>query len=285
MTRTYTAVLTAAALVTATACSGTDANLGDGQGAVAAAGGAAGTSGGGDGKDAAAQTGGSGVTGGSGTGGCGPNASCGIDSGLGTGGSGTSADSGLAETGGPLSWRTTCGDPVCRVPPVGEDVDSGIVSCSADQKAGGACTATGTECDPHGNCGEKLRCSDHRLDVNCPRSNRAMKQDVRYLGSEDLDRLADEVSKVRLTTYTYRDPSLGSDEHLGFIIEDNPQSPAVYPNQHHVDLYGYTSMAVAALQVQEKQLRAQEQQTADLRRELSTLRDELRAARDSSCRP
>jgi len=130
-----------------------------------------------------------------------------------------------------------------------------------------------------------MQCADHKLDVMCPRSNRSVKQDIRYLSHEDLERLADEVSKVRLTTYTYRDPSLGTDGHLGFIIEDNPQSPAVYPNQQHVDLYGYTSMAVAALQVQEKQLRAQEAQMAELRKELTSLRTELHTARDSSCRP
>jgi hypothetical protein len=193
-------------------------------------------------------------------------------------------EGGVVEAGGALTWRTTCGDPVCRVPPV-NDVDSGLASCSTDQQAGKSCSTAGETCDPHGTCGEKLTCADHKLDVMCPRSNRSVKQDIRYLGSEDLEQLADEVSKVRLTTYTYSDPSLGTDKHLGFIIEDNPESPAVYPNQHHVDLYGYASMAVAALQVQEKQLRSQEAEMADLRRELSAMRDDLRAAQRSSCRP
>jgi Chaperone of endosialidase len=195
-----------------------------------------------------------------------------------------SVDSGRADASGPLTWRTTCGDPVCRVHDGGE-IDSGIASCATDQQAGNPCTMAGATCDPHGNCGQKMMCADHKLDVMCPISNRSKKQDIRYLSREDLERLADEVSKVRLTTYTYRDPSLGTDEHLGFIIEDNPQSPAVYPNQQHVDLYGYASMAVAALQVQKEQLRTQERQMTDLRRELSILRDQIHATQGASCRP
>jgi hypothetical protein len=133
-------------------------------------------------------------------------------------------------------------------------------------------------------CGAKLQCADHNLTQMCPISMRVAKQDIRYVTNEDLQRLADEVAKIRLTTYTYRDPSLGSDEHLGFIIDDDPASPAVYPNHQKVDLYGYTSMAVATLQVQQQQLKAQQQQMEDLRREVSSLRAEL-GARASVCSP
>ena len=94
----------------------------------------------------------------------------------------------------------------------------------------------------------------------------------------DLQRLASEVEKIQLTTYTYKDPSMGADQHLGFIIEDNPDSPAVYPNHRRVDLYGYASMAVAALQVQSQQLKAQQRHMDELETELSTLRAELRGS-------
>jgi hypothetical protein len=126
-------------------------------------------------------------------------------------------------------------------------------------------------------CGAKLQCADHNLNQMCPISMRGAKQDIRYVTNEDLQRLADEVAKIRLTTYTYKDPSLGGDEHLGFIIDDNPASPAVYPNHQKVDLYGYTSMAVATLQVQQKQLEAQQLQMEELQREISSLRAELGA--------
>ena len=73
--------------------------------------------------------------------------------------------------------------------------------------------------------------------------------------------------RLRLATYHYKpevsDPSRA---HLGFIIEDTPPAtPAVDAQREHVDLYGYMSMLVATLQVQEKEI-------ADLRRELAQAR-------------
>jgi hypothetical protein len=134
-------------------------------------------------------------------------------------------------------------------------------------------------------CGAMLQCSDHSLTNMCPKSQRAAKKDIRYVTSEDLQRLADEVEKIRLTTYTYNDPSLGADQHLGFIIDDNPKSPAVYPNGQRVDLYGYTSMAVATLQVQQQQLKAQQNQLDAITREIAALRADLGANREPVCRP
>ena len=63
---------------------------------------------------------------------------------------------------------------------------------------------------------------------------------------------------VRLATYRYKPGVTGEDaQHLGFIIEDMPQgSPAVLASRDRVDLYGYVSMAVAALKVQERELDA-----------------------------
>jgi hypothetical protein len=67
---------------------------------------------------------------------------------------------------------------------------------------------------------------------------------------------------MKLATYNYKakvaDPHL---KHLGFIIEDQPESVAVDQTHHRVDLYGYVSMMVAAMQVQEKEI-------AELRQEL-----------------
>ena len=72
--------------------------------------------------------------------------------------------------------------------------------------------------------------------------------------------------QVRLATYNYKgqfgDPDV---KHLGFIIEDNPQSFAVDRGNDRVDLYGYLSMVVAAMQVQEKEI-------AELRRQLDDAR-------------
>ncbi|MGH7896283.1 MAG: hypothetical protein ACREQL_16575, partial [Candidatus Binatia bacterium] len=59
---------------------------------------------------------------------------------------------------------------------------------------------------------------------------------------------------------------------LGFIIDDVGTSPAVAADGGHVDLYGYTSMAVAAIQAQQKRIEALEREVAALRRALASRR-------------
>jgi hypothetical protein len=98
-------------------------------------------------------------------------------------------------------------------------------------------------------------------------SSRAFKDGIRYVDGPGLEQLHDETLRLRLATYRYKptvaDPSRA---HLGFIIEDTPPtSPAVVSDRDHVDLYGYMSMLVATMQVQEKEI-------ADLRRELAAAR-------------
>jgi hypothetical protein len=65
--------------------------------------------------------------------------------------------------------------------------------------------------------------------------------------------LRDALLSVKLASFKYKlgDPS----GHLGFIIEDMPDgSPAVLGSRQRVDLYGYLSMAVAAIQQQQRQI-------------------------------
>lgn len=54
-------------------------------------------------------------------------------------------------------------------------------------------------------------------------------------------------------------------------------SPAVLPSGGRVDLYGYTSMAVAALQVQEARLAAQAAELAAQRAQIGALKARLAA--------
>lgn len=69
---------------------------------------------------------------------------------------------------------------------------------------------------------------------------------------------------MRLATWRYKqDPSK---QHLGFIIDDNEQYHAVDPARDMVDLYGYTSLAVAALQVQAREIEALRREVAELRK-------------------
>src|SRR4029077_18109569 len=97
----------------------------------------------------------------------------------------------------------------------------------------------------------------------CPISHCKYKDDVQYVDAAGLQQLHDDTLGIRVATYKYKpqvaDPN---PKHLGFIIEDRPpQSPAVDWSHERVDLYGYLSMVVATMQVQENEI-------AELRREL-----------------
>jgi hypothetical protein len=162
-----------------------------------------------------------------------------------------------------LQWYETCGDPVCR-----GWTDSGLPRC-ATETVGASCSEAGALCDPVDLCNAHLLCADAdpRLQ-GCPISRAAYKQDVRYLGAADRDRLRDELLRFRLATYRYR--GAPEREHLGFVIEDEEPSAAIDSPRDQVDLYGYTSMAVAALQAQADEISA-------LRREVGELRARLDA--------
>jgi len=120
------------------------------------------------------------------------------------------------------------------------------------------------------NCGATEVCDTHdpKMGVGgCPISSRAFKDGIEYVGGAGLQALHDETLQVRLATYNYKD-AYGdpNPKHLGFIIEDQlPQSPAVQWSRDRVDMYGYLSMVVATMQVQEKEIE-------NLRRELAESR-------------
>jgi hypothetical protein len=69
---------------------------------------------------------------------------------------------------------------------------------------------------------------------------------------------------VRLASYRYKVEPETVPDHLGFIIDDQRTgTPMVQSNGGPVDLYGYTSMAVAALHVQEVALKEQQARIAE----------------------
>jgi hypothetical protein len=164
------------------------------------------------------------------------------------------------------SWYTTCGDPVCRVyqKPVG------VPACTSE-KEGGACATVGARCDPVESCNRLLLCSasDPKLQ-GCPISTRAVKRDIHYLDDEARERYARQLREVKLATYRYRGPD--ATPRLGFLLEDRPPAEAVDAERDMADLYGYTSLAVAAFQVQARQIE-------ELQQEVARLRAELRGAR------
>jgi len=157
-----------------------------------------------------------------------------------------------------LAWYTTCGDPVCS-----GWRDKGLPPC--DSAAGGACSSEGASCDPMSACNQVLVCatSDPTLGGSCPISRREHKTDVDYLTPDQRAAYARQILTTPLATWRYR--AAPERKHLGFIIDDVEPSMSVDSARDQVDLYGYTSMAVAALQQQADQIATLERQLAELR--------------------
>ncbi|WP_437277138.1 tail fiber domain-containing protein [Sorangium sp. So ce375] len=235
-------------------------------------GGDSGSGGAGSGTGGASASGTGSGSGGAGSGTGGASAGSG---GAGSGSGGTEAGSGGAGAGSgggaeELRWYLTCGDPVCS----GHRPRDGVKPCT-DEKEGEPCAAPDATCDPANDCNAHLLCTsdDPRQGPGgCPRSRARYKHDIRYLQEAELERVRDELVATPLATWRYNHEGERGREHLGFIIDDNPASPAVARDGDHVDLYGYTSMAVAAIQMQQKQIAALERELAALRKELDSAR-------------
>jgi hypothetical protein len=88
----------------------------------------------------------------------------------------------------------------------------------------------------------------------CPISRREYKADIHYLNADELARYQQEVLEMKLATWRYKHEPAKT--RLGIIIDDNESSAAVDARRDMVDLYGYTSMVVAALQLQARQIEA-----------------------------
>lgn len=83
---------------------------------------------------------------------------------------------------------------------------------------------------------------------------------------------------TRLATYEYKNAKVIGTRRLGFIIEDTPPaSLMVQSNRKRVDLYGYTSMAVAGLKVQSKQIRRMHDKLERLQKQVEQLSTMLRS--------
>jgi hypothetical protein len=196
---------------------------------------------------------------------------------------GGAADADAADGGATTGfrWYATCGYPVCGV----ATLDGGAASHDAGEvnDAGQPCPSAGSPCGVIGetcgtpsqaNCGVTLVCAsqDPKGGLGgCPVSSRQYKDGISYVDETELRHLHDEALAMRLATYTYKprvaDPG---HTHLGFIIEDNLQTPAVDATHDRVDMYGYVSMVVAAMQVQEKEIAALRSDLDAARRDLAS---------------
>lgn len=190
--------------------------------------------------------------------------------GNGTGGSGGSG-------GAALQWYTTCGDPVCMAPDGGPMIPPGATLCTTEM-AGAACTTAGATCWPADSmCGVQLICAESDPKDNpggCPVSRVSHKKNIEYLSDAEISSIADEAKTMRLSSWHYKAEGESARRHVGFLIDDMPESIAVAQNGERVDLYGYTSMAIAAVQVQDKRLESLEKELGSMRAEMVRLRSE-----------
>jgi hypothetical protein len=159
-----------------------------------------------------------------------------------------------------LKLYYSCGDPVCR----GHTPASELPPCTTEA-SGDDCTEEGPVCDPGDECNRVLVCTNSDPTAQpggCPISRRRYKRDIHYLGATELEHYRDELLTMKLATWRYKhDPSR---ERLGFIIDDHETSVAVDWPTDSVDLYGYTSLAIAALQTQAQQIERLERDIAAL---------------------
>ena len=174
-----------------------------------------------------------------------------------------------------LRYYLTCGDPVCNTYSGPFD---GIPLCTTET-LGETCTPEGSLCDPQNDCNAKLTCAfeDPTQQVGgCPISRAKYKDNIHYLDIPERQQAAQQVLDTKLATWRYKWEEPGGKAHLGFIIDDQEHSPAVAPSGEQVDLYGYTSLTVAAIQAQQAQIDAQQAQILALKAELDALKAELK---------
>ncbi len=186
------------------------------------------------------------------------------------------ASKGECGASGNLQWFLTCGDPVCSSWKAKPD----IPVCQGDQKEALSCAKADDQCDPKNDCNSVLRCTDKdpKQQVGgCPISRAAFKTGIEFVDAAGRAALAERLLATRLATYRYKAQGPQGRRHLGFLIDDDPQSPAVDASRDMVDLYGYLSMAVATLQTQQQTIEALQAESAALRRETAALRAALAA--------
>ena len=160
----------------------------------------------------------------------------------------------------------------------------GLIASNSERadRAGSGGQTQNAFCDASEDSLASAPCSDsHRSLVAGPSSSRRSKEDVAYVSASALEKLSEAALDIRLATFRYK----GGDgsRHLGFIIEDSPAIPASDVAHGRVDLYGYTSMALAALQLQARHLEQIELEIDVLSNAVEALGGKPPGARNSTC--
>lgn len=190
-------------------------------------------------------------------------------------GSGSSGSSSSSTGGGGLQWYSTCGDPVCMAYNGPWD---GVPACTAAQVEGMPCDQQGAQCDFMSECNAVLVCTTSdpkQQEGGCPISRARFKESIEYLDADARAARYRDLRGLRLATYRYRDARTPR-RHLGILLEDQADAPWIDGAHDRVDLYGYTSLAIAGIQTQADELEA-------LRAELRSLRAEVSALRAGRC--
>lgn len=168
------------------------------------------------------------------------------------------------------SWYASCGDPVCSgyggpwpdLPPC-EDIQEGD-----------PCDMAGATCDFMSDCNAVMVCSGQdpkQQEGGCPMSRRELKQDIVYTDAASLATYYRDLLDLRLATWRYRDRS-DAKQSLGVILEDGEAEIWADPAHDRVDLYSYSSLAIAGVQVQAAELAELRAQMQAMQRELEQLR-------------
>jgi endosialidase-like protein len=160
----------------------------------------------------------------------------------------------------------------------------GLIASSSERAdpAGSGGQTQNVSCDgSEGRLASAPSCDSHSNLVAGPSSSRRSKEDIAYVSPSVLEKLSEAALDIRLATFRYK----GGDgsRHLGFIIEDSPAIPASDVAHGRVDLYGYTSMALAALQLQARHLAQIELEIDILSNEVEALRGKPPGALSSTC--
>lgn len=151
-----------------------------------------------------------------------------------------------------------------------------VLPCADGVKELGSCDVEGAACDANLGCGAYLLCAESdpkQAPGGCPISKAKYKKEIRYLDQERAEEYRKELLGLKLATWRYRTDK-GEDElRLGFIIDDHPTGVIVDEGRDQVDLYGYTSLAIATIQQQAKELESLKQEMKSLRRKLEACRE------------
>lgn len=179
-----------------------------------------------------------------------------------------------------LRWYSTCGDPACG----GYNGPwEGVPAC-VDISEGDPCEVAGESCDFMSGCNAQMICAaadPKQQEGGCPISRSRFKQDIDYLDAAERDDYYRQLLDIDLATYRYRERSDRKTQ-LGVILEDNEHGVWVDPANDRVDVYGFTSLAVAGVQAQAAELATMRAELDELRRELASMRE---LARDQGCQP